>query len=183
MRKFIKTIMATSLGLAMMTASASAQSAAISNTGPGSDNSITSSNRTDISCRSTNDVEVSNRTDQDASTGNASVDGNTSGGNVTSGSASNSNTTSTSVTAANNCLGQTVTTTPPPTGGSGGGQTLGENTVAGGQGAGEAVLVASLPATGELSDAQYLAGASAGLSGLGLLGYAIRAYFQRKHMA
>jgi hypothetical protein len=65
MKKFIKTIMATCLGLAMMTASASAQSATISNTGPGSDNSITSNSRTDISCRSTNDVEVSNRTDQE----------------------------------------------------------------------------------------------------------------------
>lgn len=182
MKKFIKTVIATLFGLAIMTTTASAQSVDISNTGPGSTNTVTSNNRTDIKCDATNKVEVTNRTDQDADSGNASVDGNTSGGSATSGSASNSNSTSTTVTASNNCLGKAATTTPPPTGGSGGGQTLGDSTVAGGQGAGEAVLIASLPATGELSTAQYLAGASAGVSGLGLLGYAIRAYLGRKHM-
>ena len=71
--------------------------------------------------------------------------------------------------ASNGCL--TGTTAEVPAGGNGGGAVLGVST-GGGQGAG--VVVSSLPATGEISTAQYIAGISAALTGLGLATYALR---------
>ncbi len=72
----------------------------ISNTGPGSHNSITTSNKTKITKTVTNNVSVSNSNVQSSSSGSAKVEHNTTGGNATSGSSTNvySNTTSIEIT-------------------------------------------------------------------------------------
>ena len=61
----------------------------ISNTGPGSDNSINEQNNTDVDIDNDNDIDVDIDCDQDASSGDAEVDGNTTGGGASSGDASN----------------------------------------------------------------------------------------------
>lgn len=178
MKRKISTVLATAASCIFMTGMASAQAADISNTGPNSNNTVTSNASLYLTCNSTNGAVVSNTNQQESTSGTTNVSGNTSGEGATSGSSSNSNTTNTSVTASNGC-GSTATSEQTPLGGQGGGAVLGEAT--GGQGAG--VLVASLPATGELSSAQAAAGTSAALSGLALAAYALRAVVLQKQQA
>jgi hypothetical protein len=63
----------------------------ISNTGPNSENKISSTVDNDFSVTNNNDVQVSTDNSQHASTGNADVSDNTTGGDAMSGNASNSN--------------------------------------------------------------------------------------------
>jgi hypothetical protein len=152
-------------------------SGSISNTGPGSNNTVTcvTSNNESVKCE--NNIVVKNDNDQNANSGSASVDGNTTGGSATSGSASNSN--STVVKVGTSCA-------PVATSGGGGGgdftvppenpQVLGETTSAGGGGGGQvsAVPVGGAGAgTGSAANSDKTAATvgvigSAGLVGLGL---------------
>ncbi len=61
----------------------------ISNTGPGSDNSISNNNSSSTTVSNTNNVSVSNNNNQSSSTGSAVVTDNTTGGSATTGTASN----------------------------------------------------------------------------------------------
>jgi len=62
----------------------------ISNTGPNSNNTISSKVKNELKVTNNNNVSVTNTNSQSASTGSAEVSGNTTGGSATSGSASNS---------------------------------------------------------------------------------------------
>ncbi len=66
-------------------------------TGPGSFNSISSSNRNSFSTTNTNNVSVNNSSSQSARSGNANVSDNTFGGSAVTGWASNSNQVATTV--------------------------------------------------------------------------------------
>lgn len=176
MKKLLKTGLATILSCMLFSAAASAQ--VITNTGPGSNNTITQTNTSVRTCANTNVVGVTNSNTQVATSGTAKTSGNTTGGNATSGSASNSNSSSTSVAVSNNC-GATPANTP---GGSGGGsQVTPQGGVgAGGFGAGaeaELASVASLPETGATSPAQQIAGGLAIASALAIAGYLGRQYY------
>lgn len=76
--------------------------ASITNTGPGSNNSITVRKNSTTRVSNNNDVSVSNTTSQSASSGNASVRGNTFAGNAFSGSAGNSSSSSSFLEVINN---------------------------------------------------------------------------------
>ncbi len=173
MKHTVITLGVTVFGIVALAAPVSAQ---ISDTGPGSNNTITSSNYTECTSTAVNEMYISNQTSQSSSSGSATVSGNTSGGNATSGNSSNSSSTTTAVTATNNsgCLPGAVTT--PETngnGGSGGGQTLGATTTAalvGGQGA-AGMTIASLPETGGTSPAQTALAVSSLLSGAVIVAY------------
>ncbi len=66
-------------------------SASISNTGPSSKNTVSSTQTNKISVANTNNVSVCNTSSQNASSGNASVSGNTSAGSGSSGYSGNGN--------------------------------------------------------------------------------------------
>lgn len=176
MKRKILSLLYTVAGCIMLSGLASAQ-ANISNTGPGSNNQVTITSSTTTNCTSTNDIQVTNTNQQGSSSGSSNTSGNTSGGNATSGSATNTNSTSTSVAASGCTLASSVTPEPETPGGSGAGEVLGESTEV------AAVTVASLPATGELSDTQRLAATTAVLSGLILAGYGIKAWAAQKNGA
>jgi len=74
----------------------------ISNTGPWSNNTVSTTVRNNSSVTNNNNVRLSNSNNQTASTGNATVSGNTFGGSATTGDASNWNSTSQSVAISNN---------------------------------------------------------------------------------
>lgn len=69
-------------------------SASISDTGPHSNNQISSTMNTNVDVNNDNNISVHNSNTQTASSGNATVRDNTTGGDATSGSASNTNTSS-----------------------------------------------------------------------------------------
>lgn len=177
MKRKIISLLGTVAGCIVLSGVASAQSVDISNTGPGSNNTVTSTSSSTTTCTSTNQVQVTNTSQQGSSSGSSNTSGNTTGGSATSGSASNSNTASTSVTANGGCTLASTTPEPETPGGGSGGEVLGETTTA------PAVTVASLPATGELSDAQQAAATTAAISGLILAGYAVKAWVARKQGA
>ena len=66
----------------------------ITNTGPGSDNTIVFNNDCDVAVVNSNNVIIDVASSQDANSGHATVDGNTTGGGASSGDASNENSTS-----------------------------------------------------------------------------------------
>jgi hypothetical protein len=66
----------------------------ISNTGPDSNNYVTSTQTNTVHVTNDNDVRVNNDNDQHAYSGDAKVSDNTTGGSATSGSASNTNSSS-----------------------------------------------------------------------------------------
>jgi LPXTG-motif cell wall-anchored protein len=123
----------------------------ISNTGPGSTNTITCVDNEENSVSCNNHVVVENSNDQNASSGGAFTTNNTSAGDASSGDASNDNKVVVNIGAS--CAPvQTASTTP--SGGRGGGEVAAASTAApaggaggGGQGAG----VAALPETGSSS--------------------------------
>lgn len=177
MKKLLKTSLATILSCMLFSAAASAQ--VITNTGPGSNNTITQTNTSVRSCTNTNVVGVTNANTQTSASGVANTSGNTTGGNATSGSATNSNSSSTSV-AVNNSCGATTANTPSNGGRGGGSQVTPQGGGGGGAGAGaeaELASVASLPETGATSPAQYLAGGLAVASALTIAGYLGRQYY------
>src|ERR1700729_534554 len=73
----------------------------ISDTGPGSSNTISASMRTDFRDMNTNNIGLFNGNSQRAFTGSARVSGNTNGGDATTGNAMNGNSSSFSVAASN----------------------------------------------------------------------------------
>ncbi|HET7630070.1 MAG TPA: hypothetical protein VFK03_01730 [Candidatus Saccharimonadales bacterium] len=73
----------------------------ISNTGPDSDNSIRTTQKTTNTVENTNKVAVDNWVSQEAESGDATVAGNTTGGSATSGNASNTSSNSTTISIGN----------------------------------------------------------------------------------
>lgn len=173
---------AVSLGSVLgMSVPAMAQSS-ISNTGPGSNNTIVDNSSVTCTSVMTNSAIVTNTTNQTGSSGSANVSGNTTGGSATSGNVGNNSSTNTqlSMTNSNPCL----PASPVPTGGGGGGAGGGSPvvtsaiTLAGGQGAG-AAEVTSLPSTGPTPPAEQLFISSSLLSGLVVVGATLRKFFDQ----
>jgi len=75
--------------------------AGMSNTGPGSENSITTINRNTTTIENNNNVSVENSNSQSATSGDARVSGNTNAGSAASGKATNTNQTSTDISISN----------------------------------------------------------------------------------
>ncbi len=118
MKNILKTIALTATMVGMSGGIAFADSiCSIENTGPGSDNTCTSTevNDTQVSC--VNNIYVVNNNDQDASSGSGTEESNTTGGSATTGTATNENGTTVQIGAA--CESAATTPTPPAAGGSG----------------------------------------------------------------
>lgn len=180
MKKLLRAIAIILLGVSFSTGVVFADTGSISNTGPGSTNSIsfTETNNAFLNC--VNAVNVTNVNNQTAVSGGATVSNNTVGGGATSGSASNSNSTSANIGVSGCALNSAPVTPPPtnggttpttPTGGSGGGQVSGASVTlagAGGSGGGQVsgVRIAALPETSGESIVSY---ASVPLAVLGSL--------------
>lgn len=136
----------------------------ITNTGPGSTNTITDSSTTNTTLTCDNAITVTTNNDQTSSSGSATTSGNTTAGDASSGNASNSSSSVSDI--AVSCGAAANTTTPPstpgqqPVGGAGAGFVL--SSVAGAQSA----RIASLPKTGELSLVNAAAVPLASLGGL-----------------
>lgn len=90
-------------GAAAMSAAAmpTSSTGSISNTGPDSRNTITTTASSDVNVTNNNDLCITNNNTQHASTGDATVSNNTNGGSATTGSASNSNSTTLDLTVKN----------------------------------------------------------------------------------
>ena len=150
----------------------------ISNTGPGSVNTITSNNTNTCTAVMNNTAVVTNTNNQAGASGAAVVSGNTGSGGASTGSVNNSSSSNTqlSLTNGNPCAPAAAL----PSGGSGG--SGGTNvqtaaiTLAGGQGAG-ADMVSALPETGQTAPAEQLFIGSALLSGLVAVGGVLRKLF------
>lgn len=172
MKKLLRMLAASALCAGLITGAASAQSS-ITNTGPGSNNTITHNNSCDSTVNNDTDIDVNVDNDQDADSGNATNNDNTSGGNSQSGDASNDSSIDVNLDVNNNsgnaCAPASDTTTPP-SGGSGGGETLGSTTPVGGRGAvlAAGTQIAALPNTGTTAPAEYATVSVAALSGLAL---------------
>jgi len=114
MKKVLISAAAVLAGMGLLSAPVFA--AEISNTGPGSDNSITSTNDTDCSVENNNNVDVDNDNSQGANSGDSTNGSNTNGGNSNSGNANNSNSSDVNVDVNNSgCCDCESTTTPTPT--------------------------------------------------------------------
>jgi hypothetical protein len=166
MKKVTSIVTAAIAGVIFVGASASAvTTGSISNTGPGSTNTISISDQ--FSCRVTNDndIDVTNDNQQNAGSGNATTSGNTTGGNAQSGSAANTNVTDVGINITNGPVCVTAQpavpgqpTAPPVEGGRGAGQVGGVGVTtaqvaapAGGVGAGAGGLSTSILAAGAVS--------------------------------
>jgi hypothetical protein len=86
----------------------------ISNTGPGSTNTIETTNDFKCEVKNKNDFEIINNNTQEATSGSATVKDNTTGGDATSGSATNSNGTVIDVQITNTGCVVTAVTPPAP---------------------------------------------------------------------
>lgn len=95
MKKVLKVLSTSVVGASLMLGVASAD---ISNTGPGSSNTQTTTTNNSSTVTNNNTCNIKNTSTQNASSGNANNSGNTNSGNSSSGSANNSNSTSTSCT-------------------------------------------------------------------------------------
>jgi LPXTG-motif cell wall-anchored protein len=136
-----KVIAATVVGLSMMGGIAAAD---ISNTGPDSDNSITTTTNTQTSTDCYNNTDVTTGNLQNAGSGNASTDGNTTGGSATSGSSSNNNSSTINVNTSCGSLSTGSKTTPTTTSNPG----KGAGSAAANTAAPVAITTAGLPDTG-----------------------------------
>lgn len=176
MKKLIQIISTATVAVSLLAGTAAAVAetgtcGTISNTGPGSDNTITCvvDNNTNIVCNNDLKVELSN--DQSGDSGSGSTSGNTSGGFTTTGNVDNNNVATVAIGAscAPVTVASTTTVTPTP--------------AAGGQGAAVATPAAkpaapkSLPETGS-NTAQKLGLDSLVVLGgtLGLSQVVLRAY-------
>ena len=152
MRKLIKTV-AVTLVCASLAGGVAAADSNISDTGPGSNNSISTSvdNNSDTNCNNNDDLTTSNL--QNAGSGNADVTGNTTGGDAQSGGASNNNNTNVNV---NTSCGQLSSSSNPAPqgGGKGSGKVSGASTTA----TPVAVANGSLPDTGSNTAATLAVG-------------------------
>ena len=90
-KQLLRAAASTVLGLSLTTGFAAAD---ISNTGPGSDNTVVTKVSSHYKVNNDNNLGVSNSNGQSFSTSDAKVKGNTTGGSATSGNASNSNSSS-----------------------------------------------------------------------------------------
>ncbi len=146
MRRLLSTLATVVLGVGLSSgvAAASTVTCGITNTGPGSNNTVTcvDSNNVQVTC--TNNVVVANSSSQSSSSGSASTSGNTSGGSSSSGNASNSNTVTVNLGAS---CAPVASGTAAAAGGKGG--TLAFTTLAAASpGTSAASGVAALPETG-----------------------------------
>jgi hypothetical protein len=105
--------------LAIGFAPAAVFAATISNTGPGSYNSIINESTKEITVTCNNNVEVVNINNQSSNSGTAVVNGNNYGGDAQSGDAQNLN--EFVATLGVSCAPVVAAVTPPPAGGQGGG--------------------------------------------------------------
>lgn len=123
MSKFARTTLAATLATVLLSTAALASSD-ISDTGPGSNNTVTVDTSNQVTVTNDNNVTVNNTNTQVATSGDATVSGNTTAGDATTGDATNTNTAKTTVEIDNQspCCGQ----------GGGGGNGQG-----GGQGSGQ----------------------------------------------
>lgn len=120
MKKLMKMLAAVIVGAAFMGSVAGAQSPtnvtcsdiSISNTGPGSNNTITCNTVVDTTITCTNNVIVGSANIQTSTTGNASGQNNTTVGNINTGTAVNYNGTNTTIGAS---CGSTATPSTPVT--------------------------------------------------------------------
>jgi hypothetical protein len=178
----ITRIMAGSSLLVVFSAGVAAADASITNTGPGSTNTVNSntSNTTKVVC--INNTLISNSSSQSSSSGSANVSGNTSGGSASSGNASNSNVTS--VTASGSCA---PGTTPAPAGspaaqaaaaGRGGLSFNSQGVLAAGGGAG-----AALPETGTTDTVRNTAIGIASLAGIAAVGQVGLGVYRRRALS
>lgn len=87
--------------LSGMGSGSSSNTGTINNTGPDSNNEVTSKTRTHVDVTNNNNVSVQNSTQQCAQSGDARVQDNTTAGNATSGSASNTSSSSFTVRVTN----------------------------------------------------------------------------------
>ena len=158
MKRFSRVLTSSILSVLLLGGVASAvDGSSITNTGPGSNNSITTNSNCSTTVTNSTTIDGSNTNQQNSQTGGTTGTNTTSSGNTSTGSASNTNTSVTDVTVNNStnpgCNPQ-ATTTPTPSGG----QVEGASTTAvGGQGG------------ATLSDAQVQApvgGVGAGNGGL-----------------
>lgn len=120
MKKFLRMLAASFVGVGMFTGVASAAVAAdpcptgtIQNTGAGSNNSIVCETTVDTRVTCVNGIYVVGQNGQQATTGGASGSGNTSGGVVVTGDARNDN--DVTVTVGASCAAAPVTPTTPTT--------------------------------------------------------------------
>jgi LPXTG-motif cell wall-anchored protein len=159
--KKILTVLAVSV-MSLSFGGSVAFAADISNTGPGSYNSIIDETTKKITVTCNNNVEVVNNNGQVSNSGTAVVDGNTYGGNATSGDATNLNTFVANLGIS--CVTKETPVVVPETGGQGGGVVLASSTPA------PAPVAAALPETGPsaLSTGLVIAG-SLVLGGIGLV--------------
>lgn len=96
MKKLIQTLSVAILSAGVMTGVAAAQS--ISNTGPGSTNTVTNTTTNTPIVTCVNSTTVTNSNSQSSNSGTSTNSGNTNSGGATTGSSSNNNTTVTNVT-------------------------------------------------------------------------------------
>jgi hypothetical protein len=123
-KKLLQIITGTVVSVGLMAGTAAADSVtcggSISNTGPGSNNTITCVDKNDIQVTCSNNDKVVETNNQNANSGGAFTVENTSGGNANSGNANNNNKVTVDVGAS--CARQVATTaTTSPAGGKGAG--------------------------------------------------------------
>ena len=109
MNKILQIATTSVVSLALMGGVAAADT--ISNTGPGSDNSIVHNNTSNCTVDNNNNVDVNNQNNQNSNSGNASGNDNTTGGNSQSGDASNTSSSTTNVNINNHGCDPSVTST------------------------------------------------------------------------
>lgn len=142
MKKILASLLLSSFLL--IPATALAETSSITDTGPGSENSVTTTENTTCTTDNTNDVDIDNSNDQSAGSGDASSEDNTTSGDSQSGDATNDNDTNVDVDISNDEACNPSTTTEQPSNNSNGstGTVLGTSTVQN---------VATLPYTGGAS--------------------------------
>lgn len=141
MKKTLKTL-ALAFAIAGLS-SAPTFAATISNTGPGSDNTVTDTSECTSTTNNNNNVDVTNNNPQTGTTGSGSTNGNTTGGNTGSGNADNQSNTNVdgSITNGDNNACAVATATPVVPGRGGDAEVLAANTAT------PAVTAAVLPDT------------------------------------
>ena len=112
MSKILQIASASVVSLALMGGVAAADT--ISNTGPGSDNSIIHDNTSNCTVNNNNHLDVNNQNNQNSNSGNASGSNNTTGGNSQSGNSSNTSSSTTNVDINNHGCDPAVASTTPP---------------------------------------------------------------------
>lgn len=114
MKKVLGSVAGAAVSMALLAGTAVAQSS-ITNTGPGSTNTITNSNSQECKVNNDNNVNVGNNNQQNSQTGNSGNTSNTTSGGAQSGNAGNNNQTNVGVDINNSgCKNGAQQPTPPP---------------------------------------------------------------------